>query len=187
MPDSSVATRWYNGAREQCPISAAIGTRRYQNVIIIVDCELNVDYKLEETDPNDEPVTQEKEKADSNAKYVKMELPNQGTYKQRMTHCQLLEQIYHLHATQGPEIMAFGSKICTYSLELVPKQPYCLSESRTKIVQIGCESSLTRILMISVMYEKTRQEECQWNASQRATSFSYSPGEPEASYLPILS
>ena len=38
-----------------------------------------MDSKLERPDPNDEPVAEEKEMEDSNAKYTKMEFPCKGT------------------------------------------------------------------------------------------------------------
>ena len=54
---------------------------------VAVDYKPDVDYIPEGADPNDEPDAQEeKEEENSNAKYVKMDLPHQGTLRQQTMH-----------------------------------------------------------------------------------------------------
>ena len=52
---------------------------------------LDVNYKLEGSDPDVKAVNEEEENSD--AEYTKMELPQDGTLHQRMMNCKVAERI----------------------------------------------------------------------------------------------
>ena len=80
-----------------------------------------------------------------------MELPCLGTYMQENIHCKIEDWMWHVHAALRHEIIPLWLQNMYLQLRFNLKAAGCLSGSRAKTVQIGCESSLTKMSMTSAM------------------------------------
>ena len=98
---------------------------------VIIDYGLDIEYKQEGPYPSNEPVAQKGEKKESNAEYAKMEFPSQGTYKQRRTYHKILDQIKHVHAAQGLEIMVLWLQDMYLQLRFSPEAAQLLIREYT--------------------------------------------------------
>ena len=76
--DSFVTSRWHSRGREQCQCYAVGRTKNTKDGKVLVDYELDINYKPEGPVTNVEPVTWEVEEEDSNTEYAKTELLHRG-------------------------------------------------------------------------------------------------------------
>ena len=62
---------------------------------VIADYDPHVDYERSES--RNEPDAQGEKEENSDAEYMKMEIPHAGTFCLRMTYCNVLQRILHVH------------------------------------------------------------------------------------------
>ena len=89
---------------------------------VIADYDPDIDY--ERSKPKNKPDSQEKKEENTDIEYTNMEIPHNGTFHQRMMPCNNVQRIQHVHPEQGRDY-GLGSRICTFGLDLVLKQPSC--------------------------------------------------------------
>ena len=66
---------------------------------VMVYYKPDINYEPEGSDPNDEPDAQgEEEEENSDVEYAKVEIPFQGTLRQKTMHYKVQDQIQHIHA-----------------------------------------------------------------------------------------
>ena len=64
---------------------------------VAANYNLDINCGPDGSDPEIEPVNHMEEEVNSNAKYEKMEIPCEGTFKEQMTHNSVIVQIQHVH------------------------------------------------------------------------------------------